>query len=141
MNAALLTGANADCLTVLHVAYRIGLGIFEGDERDDKIATSLGGKILVLGGDVGEERIVVEIDFITSLFESNTIDHLALNGSRAVGWIHLNDAVGSLALGLKNGEGLGFVAWGNDTITHFAVDETGSSHIAYIGECNEVAKR
>ena len=140
-SAALLTGANADCLTVLHVAYRIGLGIFEGDEGNHQVAACLGREVLVCRGDVGEECIVVEVDLVASLLEGDAIDHLALDRSRTIGGVHLNDTIGALALGLQDLECLGFVARGDDTIADLAVDQTGGSNVAHIGEGDEVAER
>lgn len=55
VDTALLSGADTDGLTVLDVAYRVALGIFQGDEGDDQVTASLIGEGLVLGRDVLKE--------------------------------------------------------------------------------------
>ena len=49
VNAGLLTRANADCLTVYGEADRVGLRIFEGDERNDQIADGALGQGFIFG--------------------------------------------------------------------------------------------
>ena len=41
VDTALLSGADTDGLTILDVAYRVALGIFQGDEGDDQVTASL----------------------------------------------------------------------------------------------------
>ena len=48
MDSGLLTCADTDCLTVNGVAYGVGLGIFERNERDDKVAFCAFGEFFVV---------------------------------------------------------------------------------------------
>ena len=93
---ALLTGTDTDSLTILHVAYRVTLGIFQGDERDDQVALSLCSEVLVLGRDILEESWIIELHLVASLLEGNTEYLLVLDRSWHVVWINLDDAVGTL---------------------------------------------
>ena len=67
MDAALLTGSDADGLSVFHVAYGVALGVFQRDEGDDEVALGFGSEGLVLRGDVFKECGVVELDLVAAL--------------------------------------------------------------------------
>ena len=98
MDTALLTGADADGLTVLDIAYAIALGVLQGDEGDNQVATSLVGKVLVLCGDILKESGIGKIYLVASLLEGDAKALLALDGSGSVLGIYLDNIVCTLAL-------------------------------------------
>lgn len=55
MDAALLSGTDADGLSVLYIAYAVALGVLEDDEGDDEISLGFIAEMLVFGGDMHEE--------------------------------------------------------------------------------------
>ncbi len=138
VDAALLTGSDADGLAVFHVAHRIALCVFQCDEGYLQVAESLCRELLVLGGNVVEEMIVAEVDIIAVLLKPHAKDLLALNGLRYVVSINLNHVIGALALGLENLQCLGRIAWGDDTVTHLTLDEKGCGLVAGVAERTEV---
>ena len=99
MHAGLLAGADADGLAVHGEADGVGLGVFEGDERDDEIDGSVVGKFLVCSHDVGQQR-AVDLKVVAALLEGDAEDLLGLLGIGHVVRIHLHHVVGTLALGL-----------------------------------------
>ena len=47
MDSRLLTGPDSDNLTILRIAYRIGLGVFKSNGREDQVSNSLCWQLLV----------------------------------------------------------------------------------------------
>ena len=141
MDTALLTGTDTDSLTILHVAYRVTLSIFQGDERDNQVALSLCSEVLVLGRDILEESWIIELHLVASLLEGNTEYLLVLDRSWHVVRINLDDAVGTLALLLQHLDSLRGKAWSNHAIAYLTLDEESSSLIAYIAQGNKVTVR
>ena len=58
VDSRLLSRADADGLSVVSVADRVGLRVFKGDKRDDEVARSVIREVFVLGDDVCEELAV-----------------------------------------------------------------------------------
>ena len=138
VDAALLTGADADSLTVLDVADAVRLCIFQRDECDDEVALGISSESLVLGGDVLEECGVVKLDFITALFEGDAKALLTLDRFGLVRRVYLDDVVGALALVLQNLDSLGGIVGGNDNVAHLTLQQQGGSSVAGVAECYEV---
>ena len=141
MDTALLTGTDTDGLTVLNIADAIALCVFQCNQCDYQVTTSLLGKGLVLCGDILEQCGIGQVYLVATLLESDTEAVLALDGSRSVLGIYLDDIVCTLALCLQHLKSLGSIARSNDTIAHLTVDKTGCSLIAHIAQGNEVAIR
>ena len=139
VDAALLSGADADGLPVLDVADGIGLRVLQRDECNHQVAPRLGGEVLVLRGDVGEEVVAVQLDFVAPLLEGDAEDVFVLNGRGLVCRVYLDDVVRALALALQYLQGFRGVARGNDAVGHFAVDEGGRLRIAHVAQGNEVS--
>ena len=59
VDTALLTGTDTDSLSVLHIAYRVTLCIFQCDERYDEVTLSICREILVLCRNILEECRIV----------------------------------------------------------------------------------
>ena len=84
MDSALLTGSDADCLSVLDVAYRVTLSVLQSDECNHKVALSLVCKVLVVGWNVGEKFVAVKFNLVSALFECNAETLLAFYRIRNV---------------------------------------------------------
>ena len=82
MDAALLSGTNADGLSVLDVAYRVRLGVLQRDKCNNQVALGLGRERLVLGGDILKQGRVVQLAFVASLFEGPANALLGLDGCK-----------------------------------------------------------
>ena len=80
----LLSGSDTDGLTVLNVAYRVRLSVFQCDEADDEVSESSLGECLVLGRDVFKQSGVVKTNLVVSLFEGYTEHLFALDGLRRI---------------------------------------------------------
>ena len=84
MDTALLTSTDTDSLSVLNVADRVRLGIFQCYQGYHQVALSLGSEVLSLGRDVLEESVVSKVYLITSLLKGNAEALLCLHRSRLV---------------------------------------------------------
>ena len=141
VDAALLTGTDADSLTVLHVAYRVRLCVLQCDERDDEVADSFLGEILRLCRYVLEQCRVVEAHLVASLFERHAEHLLALNWSRHVVRVNLYYVICALALRTEDFESLVGEVGSNHTVAHLTLDECSGSSVASVAERHEVAVR
>ena len=141
VDAALLTGTDADGLSVFHVADGVRLRVFQCDKGDNEVATGLLGEGLVLGGNVFEQGGVVETDLVAALLEGDAEDLFALNGSGTVGRVDLDDVVGAFALVFQNLDGFGRIVGCNHTVAHLALEQGGGGRVAGVGESHEVAIR
>ena len=98
MDAALLSGTDADGLSVLHIAHAVALGVLEDDEGDDEISLGLITEVLVFCWDIREERIIVKLDVIAPLLEGNAENLSPCDGCGNVIWIYLDDIISAFAL-------------------------------------------
>ena len=138
MDAALLAGAHADGLAVLHVAHGIGLGVLQRDERDDHIDLCRLGNLLVLGHHVFQQRLV-DLEVVVTLLEGDAEDVLQLGFGRHVIGIDLHHVVGALALGLQNLQRLVGVARRDDAVGHLTRQIAGHIGVAHVGQRRPVA--
>ena len=92
MYTGLLTCAYADCLTVFYKAYRIGLGVFQDDQRNLQIPFCLFRQVLILCNQIGDQRIV-NGKLLTSLLKRNAENFLVLQRRRTVIRIDLDHVV------------------------------------------------
>ena len=139
MDAALLSGTDADSLTILDIAHRIGLRVLERDKRNHQVATRLGGEDLILRGDILEKGGVVEADLVASLFKGDAEHLLTLDGLRTISGVYLYYIIRSLALFLKNLQRSGRIVRSDDTIGDLTLDEQCRGLVASIAQRNEVA--
>ena len=139
MDAALLSSSDANGLSVFHIAYRVRLGILQRDERDDKVAHSLGGEGLVLRGNIGKKGGIAQVHLVTTLLEGYAKHLLVLDGSRAVGGVDLDNIVGAFAFCLQYVEGLGGKVGGNNAVAYLALDKGGGSNVASVAQGYKVA--
>ena len=141
MDTTLLTSADADGLSVFHIADAVRLRIFQRNQCDNQVALCLCSECLVLGGDVFKQGRIVEFNLVTSLFEGNAKALLSLNGSRLVVRINLNDVIRTLALVFQYLNRLGSIVRSNHTIAHFALQQQRCRCVASVAQCYEIAIR
>ena len=138
VDAALLARADADGLTVLDVAHRVGLRVLERDEGDHHVDLGLGGNLLVLGHHVGEQ-VGRDLVVVAALLEGDAEDVLGLHGSGHVGRVDLHDVVLAGLLGLEDLERLVGVGGGDDAVGHLALEVAGHVGVAGVGQGHPVA--
>ena len=141
VNAALLSGTDADGLTVLYVTYRVRLCILQCDERDDKVADGVGSEVLCLCGDVLEELRIVQTNLVASLLEGNAEHLLVLYRCGHVSGVYLYHVVCALALCLQNLDSLGSEVGCDYAVAHLTLDECGCGSVASVAKSHEVAVR
>ena len=109
VNPALLARAYADGLAVLHIAYGIGLGIFQGNQRNltngvylmrknQQINFGVFRQILILGHHI-RKQFLADLQLISALLKGNAINVLMLHRSRLVVLIDLNNIIAALPFG------------------------------------------
>ncbi len=138
VDAALLARADADALAAPGVADRIGLGVFESDQRDHKVALRVVGQGFAVGDDVLEKG-VVDLELVAPLLKGDPEDVLVLDRRGGVIRIDSDDVVAALALGLQHFERLVGIAGRDDAVGHLARKQLGGLHVAGVGERDPVA--
>ena len=139
VDAALLARADADALTILHIAYGVGLGVLEGDHGNRQVALGKVGQLLVFGDDIAE-KIVSDDQFVALLLEGDAEYILALQLFRLIGGVDLDDVVIALALGFEDFEGFRLIAGGDHAVGHLGLDELCGRDVAHVGQGDPVAK-
>ena len=139
MYAGLLAGSDADRLSVICVADRVRLCILQCDEGNDKIALSGIRNILVGCNDILED-LVVDLKFISSLFECDTEDLFVLKRLRHIALIDLDNVIVSVLLALQDLKRLLSIAGGDNAVGDFPLDDLCCGRITDIGEGNEIAE-
>ena len=140
VHSGLLSGTDTDGLSILCIRDGVGLRVLDGDEGDGHVETRLLGELLVRTHDVCE-GLLGHLVLVATLLESHTEYLLVLDRIRAVARVDLDDIVVSLLLRLQDLERLLRVAWGNDAIRHFAVDDACGRYITGIRQGDEVTVR
>ena len=72
MDTGLLASAYADYLSTLGVANRVGLGVFEGNQRNHQVDFGLFRQIFILGHHV-PEHFAVDFQIIAALLKGHTV--------------------------------------------------------------------
>ena len=141
MDAALLTSADAYRLSVLHVAYRVALRIFQCYQRYDEVATRLLAECLVLCGDVLEESGVVQTYLVASLFKGDAEALLRLHRCRNIVRVYLYHVISALALLTQYLQRLLGKVGSNHAVAHLTLQQRSHSSVAGVAQRNEVAIR
>ena len=97
VDPGLLSGADADSLSALYIAYGVGLCVLKSDQRDRHIVAGRLRKLFVLCHDVCKQRIVDD-QFISARLEGNAEHLLLLESGRLIVGVDLQDAVIALFL-------------------------------------------
>lgn len=82
----------------------------------------------------------VDDSVVALLLEGDAVNLASFEGIGVVVGVDLEDAVLAALFLLEDSEGLGFVAWSNDTVGDFFGDDLGGGEIDNVGECDPVAK-
>ena len=140
VNAGLLPGSHTDGLTVHRVADRVGLRVFERDERDDQIPHRALGQMLLLCDDVAEQR-AVDAEVVAPLLKGHAKHLLALGLGRHIVRIDAHDVIAPLFLALENFQRLGLIPRGDDAVRHLAGQQLCGGHVAHVRERHPVPER
>ena len=115
MDTALLARSHADGLSVFDIAYGVGLGVFEGDEREHQVPFGRLRQGLVLRDDILQQR-GADLKVVPALLKGDAEDVFVLDGLGDVGGVDLNHIVAALALGAQDLQGLVGVAGRDDAV-------------------------
>ena len=140
MDTALLAGADADGLAILHIADGVRLRVFERDEGDDHVTLGLVGNILVLRHDL-VQKVGRDLVVVVALLEGDAEDILLLDRCTLVVRIDLDDVVLAALLGVQDLERLVRIARGDDTVAHLMLEVLCGALVADIGKCCPVSVR
>ena len=138
VDAALLTGADADRLAVLDVADGVGLGVFERDERDDEVDPGLLRQLLRVRHEVLQAAFIDDA-VVVALLEGDAEDVAVLVRGANVSFIDLHDVVVALLLGLEDLERLVGVARGDHAVGHLVLEVFRRGRVADVGQGRPVA--
>ena len=139
MDTTLLSGADADCLSVFDITHRVALRVFQNDECDDQIPFGFGRKRFVPCGYIVKQRGIIEPYVIAMLFESDTKHLLAFNRIRLIVRINLDDIIGSFTFVLQYFESFWSEIRCYHAVGHLAFDECCRDGITRIAQRNEVS--
>ena len=118
VDTALLPGANADGLAVLHIADRIGLGIFKRDKCNDHIPHGRIRERFVFRHEILQQRSI-DAEVVVSLLKGDTEDILAFLQSGHVIGINLDDVVVALFLRFQDLQGFFRICRGDNAVGDF----------------------
>ena len=139
VDAALLTRADADRLTVYRVANRIRLGIFKGNQGNDQITHRALGQLLVLGDNI-LEQCAVDLKVVATLLKGDAVDLLMLDRIGNIIGVDLYDIVVAFSLGFEDLERLGLIAGGDDAVTYLALDHLRGGNVTDVAQRDPVAE-
>jgi len=92
MYTGLLTCAYTDRLSILHVADRVGLCIFQGNQRYDHVDLRVIRQLFILSHDI-LQQLTVDCQIISTLLKGHAKYLFALHQSRYIIRIDFNDIV------------------------------------------------
>ena len=138
VHPGLLSGADANCLAVLDIANRVGLGVLQGNQRDQQIHASLFRQILVLRDDILQLRLV-QLEEVMALLKDYTKDFSPLLKLGNIIGVNLHHIVVALFLGLEDGQRLLGITGGNDAVRNLSLQIGGGGSITHIRERGPVA--
>ena len=133
VDARLLSGADADGLSALGVADRIGLRIFERNQRDEQVALGLLRQVLALCDDVGK-HFGIDFHLVASLLEGDAEHLLCFDGRGDVIRVDCDDIVAALALLLEDFQRRVGIAGRKDPVGDLVLDGARGGLVADVGE-------
>ena len=122
--AGLLSCADADRLTVVSVAYRVGLCVLQSDQRDHEVALC-GFREVLVGGDDICKNVIVDDKLVAPLFKCDAEDILVLKRFRHIFRIDLDDVVVSVPLGAEDLKSFLCITGSDDTVGDLTLDDLG----------------
>ena len=99
MDSGLLARTDTDGLSVLYIADRIGLSVFQGDQGNFQVDQCGLRDLFIFGYNI-RKQIAVNVQLVPPLLEGDSVYLLSLNGGRLIGGIDLDYVVISFFLGL-----------------------------------------
>ena len=121
MNSGLLAGTDADGLTVNSVANGVGLGVLQGDQRNDQVDLCAFGQILVGSNDV-LQQMCADLEIIAALLKCNAENLLALLYIGDIILVDLDHVISALALGFQNFQSLVGITGGDNAVGNLGLD-------------------
>ena len=115
MNAGLLARAYTNDLSALGIANRVGLGVFEGNQRNYQIDFRLFRQILILCYDMFQ-HFAVDLQIVAALLKSHAVNLLVLNFSGHILRIDFDDVIGAFTLGFEKLQRFVSIARSDDPI-------------------------
>ena len=138
MDAGLLPGPHTDGHAVFYIADRIGLGIFQRNQRHQQIAYSCVGNLFVPGRTLCQQ-VRRDLRVVAALLKGNAEDLLGLLFLRNIIRIHLHYEVSAFPFAFKDLQGFFRIAGGNDAVGNFPFQQQGRFFVADIGQGGKVA--
>ena len=139
VDTALLTGTNADSLTIHSETDRVRLCVLQSNQGNNQVNLCAFGNFLVLSNHI-LQKLIANLKIVATLLECDTEDLLVLNLSRNKVRIDCNHIVSPLTLCLQNLQGLIGIAGSNNTIRNLPGDQLCSHSIASIRQSDPIAK-
>src|SRR5579883_511962 len=140
MDARLLACSIADALPIKGHTNRVGLYVFERDQRDKHILACVFGYMLFSSWDVFY-RLIPWNERIALLLERRPKDLSRFHCYRFIVRVDLDHYIFPLLLPAQDRRCLWFVAWSNDAIRYFSTQEPRSGNIHRVAESGPIAKR
>ena len=139
MDSGLLSGPDSDGLAVFHIAYGIGLGVFQRNEGDFHINYGLCRDILIFRHYIGKKRLV-DTQLISSLLKSDSIHLFSFQRIRLIRGIDLNHIIIPFFLLLQDFQSLVRIAWGDYPVGYLSFNQPCRIGIADVGKGNKIAE-
>ncbi len=139
MDSRLLTGADADGLTVISIANGIRLRVFKSDKSDDEIARGSLREFFVFGDDIRQQS-VVDLELVSSLLEGDAVDLLALDRVGLEARVDLNNIVCTLALGLEYLKCFIGIVGCDNAVRNLALEKRCGQGVAGVGKCDPISE-
>ena len=136
----LLSGAYTDGLSVFYETYRVRLGVFEDDQRNLHISLCLFGQFFVICHQIGNQ-FIINCQFLSSLFKSNTKHFFMFQWSRYIIRINLNHIIISFFLLRQNLQSFRCITRCNYTVRYLSLDQQGGIFVAYVRQRNKITER
>ena len=140
VDSGLLSSTDTDCLTILDIADRIRLGIFQGNQRNQQVMLLVFRQVLVLCYDVFQHAFI-NFQVISALFKGYAKYLFPFQCGWFIGRVNLNDVISALPLGFQDLECFRFIARCNDSVRNFPLNHLCSRNVTNIRQCDEVAVR
>ncbi|CDA78812.1 putative uncharacterized protein [Clostridium sp. CAG:242] len=137
VNSGLLTSTDTNCLTILNIAYRVGLGIFKSNEGNEQVDLCVFWQFFVLGNDI-VEQLFVDLQVVSSLFKGNTEYIFVFDFLWNIGRIDLDYIVAAFTFLLEDCQSFFGITWSDDAVGNFTFDDSCSAFITNIGQCDKV---
>ena len=131
MDSGLLSCTDSDSLTTFCITYRVGLCIFQCDQRNDQVDFSRIRNFFILCHNISKE-IAVDFQLISSLLKSHTKYLFVLNRVRNVVWIDFDDVIFTTFFCFQDFQCFRLVTRSDHTIGNFTFDDFCCTYIANI---------